>query len=135
MSSAGHRWLLLKLCLPASIARENQPVGLQREQQLTHSVPAQDYKLKLNTLERRRLDYDADRRAITKLEQKRNKSAEKNVAVKAEVTTSLQAKEHTALGAPPLPCCLSCICSKSVTWGCTYRTCAVLCSATHPCLP
>ena len=58
----------------------------------------QDYKLKLTTLERRRLDYDADRRSIAKLEMKRQKASEKNVALKPEVTTQLQAKEHTALG-------------------------------------
>ena len=79
------------LRLPASTAEADACCG------------EQDYKLKLTTLERRRLDYDADRRSIAKLEMKRSKAAEKNVALKPEVTTQLQAKEHTALGTLPPP--------------------------------
>ena len=76
----------------------------------------QDYKLKLTTLERRRLDYDADRRSIAKLELKRTKASEKNVALKPEVTTQLQAKEHTALG-EQAPAISAAVCSFSRVCG------------------
>ena len=77
----------------------------------------QDYKLKLTTLERRRLDYDADRRSIAKLELKRTKASEKNVALKPEVTTQLQAKEHTALG-EQAPAISAAVCILSRLCGC-----------------
>ncbi|KAK9809734.1 hypothetical protein WJX73_001090 [Symbiochloris irregularis] len=54
-----------------------------------------DFKLKLKTLERRRLDYDSDRRAYARLEAKKTKAINGGVAVKPEITTQLQSKEHT----------------------------------------
>ena len=80
------------------------------------SIALQDYKLKLTTLERRRLDYDADRRSIAKLEMKRQKASEKNVALKPEVTTQLQAKEHTALGKQLSPSLLVLHLPEQVSW-------------------
>lgn len=61
----------------------------------------QDFKLKLKTLERRRLDYDSDRRAYARLEAKKTKAVNGGVAVKPEITTQLQSKEHTMAGVDP----------------------------------
>lgn len=66
------------------------------------SMAAQDFKLKLKTLERRRLDYDADRRAFARLEAKRSKTLHSGGQVKPEVTTQLQSKEHTMAGMAPV---------------------------------
>ena len=65
----------------------------------------QDFKLKLKTLERRRLDYDSDRRAFARLDTKRVKSINGGAQPKPEVTTQLQSKEHTMAGTY-LPCFL-----------------------------
>lgn len=67
----------------------------------------QDFKLKLKTLERRRLDYDSDRRAFARLEAKKTKALNSGTTVKPEITTQLQSKEHTMAGTG---CSLTALC-------------------------